>query len=120
MNNDVQAEQIANAYLDDDEDVAAAKASFQAAFDEAVTGGLAAKQAPAPVHLIPELEAISAITPFHQAVQTLPVGYPVGPHYGAYPYRGYPYYAHHYGTLQYNPFAFSPHSLQYNGLSYRL
>merc|ERR1711955_36445 len=41
VNNDVQAPQIASAYLDDaDEDAAA--------------GGLAAKQAPAPVHVIPE------------------------------------------------------------------
>merc|ERR1711955_1312 len=49
VNNDVQAPQIASAYLDDTEDVAAAKA----AFDEAAAGGLAAKQAPAPVHVIP-------------------------------------------------------------------
>merc|ERR1712115_682356 len=42
------------AYLDDVEDVAAAKAAFQAAFDDAAAGGLAAKQAPAPVHVILE------------------------------------------------------------------
>merc|ERR1712203_110557 len=39
--------------IDDTADVAAAKAAFQAAFDDAVAGGLAAKQAPAPVHEIP-------------------------------------------------------------------
>merc|ERR1712036_37646 len=54
VNNDVQAPQIASAYLDDVEEVAAAKAEFQAAFDDAAAGGLAAKQAPAPVHVIPE------------------------------------------------------------------
>ena len=120
MNNDVQAEQIDNAYLDDDEDVATAKASFQAAFDEVVSGGLAAKRAPAPVHLIPEPEGFSAITPFLRAVQTLPGKYPVGPHYGAYPHRGYPYGAYSHGALQYNPLAFSHHSLQYNALSFTL
>merc|ERR1712098_281675 len=54
VNNDVQAPQIASAYLDDVEEVAAAKAEFQAAFDDAAAGGLVAKQAPAPVHVIPE------------------------------------------------------------------
>merc|ERR1712198_297386 len=63
VNNDVQAEQIANAYMADSEDVAAAKAEFKAAFDDAAAGGLAAKQAPAPVHTIP-----------------------VAAHYAAYPY----------------------------------
>merc|ERR1712045_608197 len=55
VNNDVQAEQIATAYLADDEAVAAAKAEFLAAVAEA--GGLAAKQAPAPVHEVPEVVA---------------------------------------------------------------
>ena len=68
VNNDVQAKQIPNAYLDDDEDVAAAKASFQAAFDE-----VAARQAP--VHHIPE-----ATTP-------LPYPYPVFPYHISYPYH---------------------------------
>merc|ERR1712026_492705 len=52
VNNDVQADQIASAYLDDTEDVAAAKAAFTAAFDDAAAGGLAAKQEPAPAHVI--------------------------------------------------------------------
>merc|ERR1712013_222598 len=67
VNNDMQAPQIANAYLDDAmevaeakaahsaylddvEEVAAAKAAFDAEFKSAAAGGLAAKQAPAPVH----------------------------------------------------------------------
>merc|ERR1711944_169761 len=54
VNNDIQAEQIPESFLEDDEDVAAAKAAFQAAFDDAEAGGLAAPQAPAPVHVIPE------------------------------------------------------------------
>merc|ERR1711962_1255495 len=54
VNNDVQAPQIASVYLHDVEEVAAAKAAFQAAFDDAAAGGLAAKQAPALVHVIPE------------------------------------------------------------------
>merc|ERR1712123_172225 len=61
VNNDVQAEQIAAAYLDDIEDVAAAKASFKAAFDDAAAGGLAAKQAAAPVHVIAEPEPIAVV-----------------------------------------------------------
>merc|ERR1712027_55936 len=53
VNSDTQAAQIATSYIADTEDVAAAKAAFQAAFDDAAAGGLAAKQAPAPVHTIP-------------------------------------------------------------------
>merc|ERR1712212_1106175 len=86
VNNDVQAEQIPNAYLDDD--VAAAKAAFQAAFDDVVAGGLAAKQAPAPV---PEAAPISTITPFIHSPLNYPLGYPLGLQYGGYPYSGYPY-----------------------------
>merc|ERR1712115_460563 len=54
VNDDAQAAQIATSYIADSEDVAAAKAAFQAAFDDAAAGGLAAKQAPAPVHVILE------------------------------------------------------------------
>merc|ERR1712111_214435 len=60
VNNDVQAPQIASAYLDDVEEVAAAKAAFQAAFDDAAAGGLAAKQAPTPVHVIPAPAPLAA------------------------------------------------------------
>merc|ERR1712243_128233 len=44
----------AAAPIEDTPEVAEAKAKFQAAFDAAAAGGLAAKQAPAPVHVIPE------------------------------------------------------------------
>merc|ERR1739844_538769 len=48
VNNDVQAPQIANAYLDDTMEVAEAKEAFMAAFRNVEDGGLAAMQAPAP------------------------------------------------------------------------
>merc|ERR1712133_246099 len=44
----------AAAPIEDTPEVAEAKATFKAAFDDAAAGGLAAKQAPAPVHVIPE------------------------------------------------------------------
>ena len=50
-----QAPQIASAYLDDSEAVAAAKEIFSAAFAEAESGGLAAKQQPAPEHVVQEV-----------------------------------------------------------------
>merc|ERR1712098_704510 len=112
VNNDVQADQIASAYLDDTEDVAAAKAAFTAAFDDAAAGGLAAKQEPAPVHVIaaPEPLAVAAPAPVAPVVHTLPVGYPYGLHYGAYPY-GLVNTALPYGLP-----AFGLHGLPYNGL----
>jgi len=113
VNNDVQAEQIAATYLDDIEEVAAAKAAFKAAFDDAAAGGLAAKQAAAPVHVIaaPAPVAVAAAP----VVQALPLGYPYGLHYGAYPYGAYPYGAFH-GALPYGLPAFGLHGLPYNGL----
>merc|ERR1712128_387872 len=60
VNADVQAAQIASAYLDDAAEVAEEKAVFKAAFDDAVAGGLAAKQAPAPVHVITEPATLAA------------------------------------------------------------
>merc|ERR1711976_907647 len=60
VNSDTQAAQIATSYIADTEDVAAAKAAFQAAFDDAAAGGLAAKQAPAPVHTIPAPAPLAA------------------------------------------------------------
>merc|ERR1711973_856151 len=96
VNNDVQAEQIATAYLADDEAVAAAKAE-----------GLATKQAPAPVHEVPEV-----VAPAVQAVAA-PIavaGYP----YAAYPYAAYPY-AHHgfaYNTIAHHSYPY------YAGLPY--
>merc|ERR1719320_2162912 len=66
VNNDIQAEQIDATYLDDVEEVAAAKAAFKAAFEDAAAAAPVAVAAP--------------------VVNTLPLGYPYGLHYGAYPY----------------------------------
>merc|ERR1711878_37781 len=49
VNNDVQAPQIATAYLADTEDVAEAKEAFHLEFQNVEAGGLADKQAPGPV-----------------------------------------------------------------------
>ena len=49
VNNDVQAPQIATAYLADTEDVMKAKQDFQAVFKNVEAGGLMDLQAPAPV-----------------------------------------------------------------------
>merc|ERR1711951_173706 len=73
VNDDAQAAQIATSYIADSEDVAAAKAAFQAAFDDAAAGGLAAKQEPAPAHVIAApapLAAIAAPAVYH-------AGYPL-------------------------------------------
>merc|ERR1711862_1007198 len=79
----------AAAPLEDTQEVAAAKAAFQAAFDDAVAGGLAAKQAPAPVS---EAATLPSITPFIHTNFNYPLGYPLGLQYGGYhPYSGYPY-----------------------------
>merc|ERR1712168_1699387 len=89
VNNDVQAEPIAQFYMADSADVAAAKVEFKAAFDDAAAGGLAAKQAPAPVHIV--------------AAPVMPVNYAVSP-YAAYPYLSHPHtypYAYHYGAYPY-------------------
>merc|ERR1711887_427101 len=99
VNNDIQAEQIAAAYLDDVEEEAAA------------AGGLAAKQEPAPVHVIPEpaevpVVAAAPVAPVAPVVHALHLGYPY--HYGAYPYLG--------GALPYGLPAFGLHGLPYNGL----
>merc|ERR1711962_987825 len=95
VNNDVQAAQIAASYLDDVEDVAAAKAAFQAAFDDAAAGGLAAKQAPAPVHVIPEpAPLVAAPAPAVAAAPVLAThpyaaGFPInGLGYAGIPYAG--------------------------------
>merc|ERR1711973_279624 len=85
VNDDAQAAQIATSYIADSEDVAAAKAAFQAAFDDVAAGGLAAKQAPAPVHEVPVPAALPLAAP-----NALPfAGYPYGVNalnvLGAYP-----------------------------------
>merc|ERR1711962_798335 len=96
VNNDVQAAQIASAYLDDAEEVAAAKADFQAAFDDAAAGGLAAKQAPAPVHVIPapaplvaaSAPVLAAAAPV-LATHPYATGFPInGLGYAGIPYAG--------------------------------
>merc|ERR1711974_103140 len=105
VNNDVQAAQIGASYLDDVEDVAAAKAAFQAAFDDAAAGGLAAKQAPAPVHVLPEPAPLVAAPVAAPVVAAPAIAY-AGLHHAAYPcainhlgyagyagYAGYPYRA---------------------------
>merc|ERR1719391_875790 len=87
--------------LEDTADVAAAKAefkaAFQAAFDDAAAGGLAAKQAPAPAHVIAAPVATFAAPavyhagyPLHTALNAVPfgvhgLGYAAGLHY---PYAG--------------------------------
>merc|ERR1712045_1072386 len=105
VNADTQAAQIATAYLADTEDVAAAKAAFTAAFDDAAAGGLAAKQAPAPVHEIPApaplVAAAPAVLPATVPYAAYPgvYGYGLNGVVGAYPgvyahglaYAGYPY-----------------------------
>merc|ERR1712158_309763 len=94
VNNDVQADQIADEFLADAEDVAAAKAEFAAA------GGLAALQAPAPVHEIPEVEPLAAPAPVAAPVYTLPAALPyyaynhvlpAAPYLAGYPYHGLAY-----------------------------
>merc|ERR1712198_669009 len=102
----------AAAPLEDTAEVAAAKAEFQAAFDDAAAGGLAAKQEPAPVHVVaaPKPLAVAAPVPVAPLVHTLPVGLPYGLHYGAYPY-GLVNTALPYGLP-----AFGLHGLPYNGL----
>merc|ERR1711970_1559144 len=116
VNNDVQAEQIPNAYLDDDEDVAAAKAAFQAAFDDVVAGGLAAKQAPAPVHVLPAPAPLVAAPVAAPVVAAPAIAY-AGLHHAAYPYAinhlgyagyaGYAGYPYHAGVVGY-PYAGLP------------
>merc|ERR1711884_286102 len=100
VNNDVQAEQIATTYLADDEAVAAAKAEFLAAFADVEAGGLAAKQAPAPVHEVPEVVApavVKAVAAPIATVAGLPyAAYPYAAHgfaYNTIAHHSYPYYA---------------------------
>merc|ERR1711962_1305173 len=91
VNNDVRAPQIASAYLDDVEDVAAAK-------------GLASKQAPAPVHVIPE--------PAPLAVAPAPV-VAAAPVLATHPYAaGFPIHGLGYAGIPYAA------GLGYHGLAY--
>merc|ERR1712107_681576 len=83
------------------EDVAAAKAEFKAAFDDAAAGGLSAKQAPVPVHTVPALPVNYAVSSYAAYPY---LAHPYSYAYGAYPYAynygAYPY-AHHYGAYTY-------------------
>merc|ERR1712006_47735 len=72
VNNDVQAEQIGDSFLEDAEDVAEAKAKFAAAFEAAAAGGLADLQAPAPVHEVAEVEPVALPPPALSTPLTLP------------------------------------------------
>merc|ERR1711970_452195 len=109
VNNDVQADQIATTYLADDEAVAAAKAEFLAAFADVEAGGLAAKQAPAPVHEVPEVVAPAVVKAVAAPIATV-AGLP----YAAYPYAAYPYAAHGfaYNTIAHHSYPY------YAGLPY--
>merc|ERR1711970_1682811 len=83
--------------IDDTADVAAAKAAFQAAFDDAAAGGLSAKQAPAPVHEIPVpapltvAAAPALVNPYVSALNTLPAAYPYGLAHAGLGYAGLGY-----------------------------
>merc|ERR1711864_44054 len=107
------APQIVTAYLDDSEDVATAKAAFLAAFDEAAAGGLAAKQAPAPVHVLPGPAPLVAAPVV--AASTFPIN-ALG--YAGLPYNGLGYNSLGYHGLGY-PYAVLPYAgLPYAGLPY--
>merc|ERR1739838_1118564 len=107
VNADAQAAQIAAEYLADAEEVAAAKAAFQAAFDDAAVGGLAAKQAPAPVHTV-AAPALAAGIPYGISALNALGGYP----YAGLPVAGLPYAGLPAGL----PYAGLPFGLPYAGL----
>merc|ERR1712133_285740 len=110
VNSDVQAPQIASVYLD-------------AAYDVAAAGGLAAKQAPAPVHVIPAPAPLPAAAPVVAAaapvLATHPyaAGFPIhGLGYAGIPYAGLGYSGLAYNTLGYHGLGY--HGLGYHGLGF--
>merc|ERR1712025_891501 len=116
VNTDIQAPAVEPAYLNDDEAVAEAKAAFLATFADVEAGGLAALQAPAPEHIIPEPAALPeapaapVVNPF---LNVLPAGLT------ALPYSYYPYhapYTHSYALPHYGLPAFNLYNLPYAGL----
>merc|ERR1712181_159797 len=118
VNNDVQEDQIASAYIEDTEDVAAAKAAFNAAFEEAKSGGMGAKQAAAPVHVVadPVLPTYTNVPLSYNSLSYSPYSY--GAHHVETPafHNVAPYYAAQ--TLPHLSIpAFGLHGLPYNGLS---
>merc|ERR1712106_522759 len=119
MNTDSQAPGVEPFFLEDDAPVAEAKAAFLATFADAEAGGLAALQAPAPVHVIPEpaelpgAPAAPAVTPL---LNVLPAGLTAFPyHYGTpyhYPLSTYNYHLPYFGLptfgLSHLPYAGLP------------
>merc|ERR1711970_1569131 len=111
VNNDIQAAPIPAAYIADTEDVAMARASFKATFADVEAGGLAALQAPAPVHVVPEAMTLSAepvaaaaavvdepAAAVVEAAEAAPVAPALPLSYAAYPwmpYTVYPFSVHH-------------------------
>merc|ERR1712079_192185 len=93
---------VASAYLDDDADVAEAKAAFQAVFDKYAAGEVALPVAP--VHEVAPVETVPAVAPVAVAAPYW------NNYYGAYPYAhagyahaGYAHtgYAGYYGGFPY-------------------
>merc|ERR1712168_439323 len=111
VNNDIQAAPAPSFYIADTEDVAAARTAFQSTFADVEAGGLAALQAPAPVHVVPEAMTLSAepvaaaaavVDESAAAVVEAAEAAPVAPahplSYAAYPwmpYTVYPFSVHH-------------------------
>ena len=104
VNSDTQAAQIAAEYLADVEEVAAARAAFQAAYDNIVAEGLADKQEPAPVHEIPAPAPLAA----PEAGAGIPYGVSGLTAVGGYPYAVLPAYL---------PYHALPLGLPYTGLA---
>merc|ERR1719175_523441 len=112
VNDAVQAAQIATAYLDDDEAVAAAKADFAAAFAAAEAGEHAAL-APKPVEALP-------VVPAPVAPAAVPLAAPAyyGNYYGAYPgYAGY-YPGYAYNAYPYAAYTGAAYAGYYPGYAY--
>merc|ERR1712168_726197 len=104
VNNDIQAAPVPSFYIADTEDVAAARTAFQSTFADVEAGGLAALQAPAPVHVVPEAMTLSAepVAAAAAVVDEAAAAAPVAPahplSYAAYPwmpYTVYPFSVHH-------------------------
>merc|ERR1712106_1250064 len=118
MNTDSQAPGVEPFFLEDDAPAAEAKAAFLASFADAEAGGLAALQAPAPVHVIPEpaelpeAPAAPAVTPF---LNVLPAGLTAFPYQYVTPYH-YPLSTYNYHLPHLGLPAFGLHNLPYAGL----
>merc|ERR1712177_87793 len=105
--------------IEDTPEVAEAKATFKAAFADAAAGGLAAKQAPAPVHVIPAPAPLPAAAPVVAAAAPVLATHPYAagfPIHGL-GYAGIPYAAglvHH--GLAYNTIGYHGLGFPYAGL----